>query len=219
MVDDLNLNSISRFSKHSLRLHLEEHGHCEVPAGCGGVVLRWYNPAKATSILLKAYWPTAPAALFLNGIAPVSMRPLVPPGRVVLTIHLDSTGTLARRRRWWRTKSINQALLMLAVSRPESGSYSMTDKSLFVARSLPDGSWRFSVTPPPDAWVLPTFDDGGWPELVKQPLDPPKEDDYWKNDVFSSLTKFGARPIGLPVSHTGPVWVRKVFTLDLEAQP
>ena len=38
---ELKLNSISRSSKQSPRLVLEEHGHCEVPAGCGGVVLRW----------------------------------------------------------------------------------------------------------------------------------------------------------------------------------
>jgi hypothetical protein len=38
------LNSLDRFRKHPGQLVLEEHGHCEVPAGCGGVVLRWRNP-------------------------------------------------------------------------------------------------------------------------------------------------------------------------------
>ncbi len=217
MGDDLNLNSISRFSKRSPRLHLEEHGHCEVPAGCGGVVLRWYNPATGVPILLKAYWPTAPTAVLLNGIAPVSMRPLVPPGRVVLAIHFESTST--PRHHWGRARSTGQALLMLAISRPESGSHDMTDQSLFVARSAPDGSWRFSVTPPPDAWVLPAFDDSAWPELVGRPLDPPKEDDYRQSDAFRSLTELGARPVGLPLPRTGPAWVRKVFRLEREARP
>lgn len=219
MVDDLNLNSISRFSKHSPHLHLEEHGHCEVPAGCGGVVLRWYNPAKGVPVLLNAYWGTAPAALLLNGVAPISARPLVSLGRVVLAMHFDSTRPTARRRHWWPARVTDQALFMFAISRPDSGSYSMTDKSLFVARSVPDGSWRFSVTPPPDPWVLPAFDAAGWPELVDRPLDPPKEDDYGRSNAFRSLTELGARPIGLPFSHTGPAWVRKVFTLEQETRP
>src|SRR5262245_63731889 len=41
---DLKLNSLSRYSKQSPRLILEEYGHCEVPAGCGGAILRWRNP-------------------------------------------------------------------------------------------------------------------------------------------------------------------------------
>jgi hypothetical protein len=38
---DLSLNSIDRYRKRSNRLILEEHRSCELPAGCGGVVLRW----------------------------------------------------------------------------------------------------------------------------------------------------------------------------------
>jgi hypothetical protein len=219
MADDLNLNSISRFSKRSPRLHLEEHGHCEVPAGCGGVVLRWYNPARGVPILLKAYWPTAPAAILLNGVAPASSRPLVPLGRVVLTIHYDSTQASAGWRLWWPVRSAGQALLMFAISRPESDSHSMTDGSHFIARSAPDGSWRFSVTRPSDAWVLPDFDAAAWPELVVRPLDPPKEEDHRQSYAFRKLTEIGARPLGLPFSHTGPAWVRKVFTLEQEAVP
>ncbi|MFX0095185.1 MAG: hypothetical protein ACFFBD_25855, partial [Candidatus Hodarchaeota archaeon] len=40
----LRLNSLSRYSKKSARLILEEYSHCEIPAGCGGVVLRWIDP-------------------------------------------------------------------------------------------------------------------------------------------------------------------------------
>jgi len=223
MADNLNLNSISRFSKHSPRLHLEEHGHCEVPAGCGGVVLRWYNPDKGVPVLLKAYWPTAPAAIYLNGIAPVSMRPLVSPGRVALAIHFKS-GHEARRRPWEQASSTAQALFMFAISLPESGSrlivsYTMTGESVFVARSAPDDSWRFSVTPPPDPWVLPTFDAEGWPELVERPLDPPKKDDYRQSYAYDDLKTLGAKPIGLPSPHDGPIWVRKVLMIEQEVRP
>jgi hypothetical protein len=45
--DDVRLNSLDAFTKKSPRFILEEHGGGEVPAGCGGVVLRWINPAAA----------------------------------------------------------------------------------------------------------------------------------------------------------------------------
>jgi hypothetical protein len=51
--DDLRLNTLNRFAKRSPRLTLEEHSHCEVPAGCGGVVLRWVNPEKGREVLVS----------------------------------------------------------------------------------------------------------------------------------------------------------------------
>lgn len=41
MSRDLELNSIDRYVKSSPRFVLEEHSHCEVPAGCGGGVWEW----------------------------------------------------------------------------------------------------------------------------------------------------------------------------------
>lgn len=35
---ELKLNSLGRYGKGGSRLVLEEHGHCEVPVGCGGAV-------------------------------------------------------------------------------------------------------------------------------------------------------------------------------------
>ena len=56
MADEQQLNSLSRFRKQPGRLVLEEHGHCEVPAG-GGVVLRRRNPVllpMSVEIMLNA---------------------------------------------------------------------------------------------------------------------------------------------------------------------
>ncbi|MCB9674161.1 MAG: hypothetical protein H6737_03540 [Alphaproteobacteria bacterium] len=50
--DDLELNTLHRFAKHSPRLVLEEYSHCEVPAGCGGVVLRWRDPSEGVPLQL-----------------------------------------------------------------------------------------------------------------------------------------------------------------------
>lgn len=196
MPDALKLNSISRFSKASPHLHLEEHGHCEVPAGCGGVVVRWYNPTQAVPVLFIIYAPT-PARVFLNGVQPASARPLVPLGNVVLAIEFEAVAS-------------GQALFRLAGG--HSKGFDFSEQSTSIVRSVPDGSWRFSVTPPSEGWMSSEFDDGTWRELIERPLDPPKPDDYRGRHAHDRLAKFGARAVGLPpdLSATG-VWVRKVF--------
>jgi hypothetical protein len=50
--DDLELNTLHRFAKHSPRLVLEEYSHCEVPAGCGGAILRWRDPDEGIPLQL-----------------------------------------------------------------------------------------------------------------------------------------------------------------------
>lgn len=52
--DDLRINTLHRFAKHSPRLTLQEYSHCEVPAGCGGVVLRWVDPRRGVPIRVRA---------------------------------------------------------------------------------------------------------------------------------------------------------------------
>ena len=48
------LNGPDRYRKRSPRLVLEEHSHCEVPAGCGGVVLRWINTDREITVDRKS---------------------------------------------------------------------------------------------------------------------------------------------------------------------
>lgn len=55
MAEEPLLNSIDRFRKRPQRFVLEEHGHCEIPAGCGGVVLRWRNPQAAVPDAQRAF--------------------------------------------------------------------------------------------------------------------------------------------------------------------
>ena len=47
---------------------LEEYSHCEVPAGCGGVVLRWRDP-EAGIPLRVSIASFGEAALFVDGEA------------------------------------------------------------------------------------------------------------------------------------------------------
>lgn len=82
---ELKLNSLGRYGKGTSRLVLEEHGHCEVPAGCGGAVLRWRNPNSGLLFLLHAFGNDN-GRILLDGAPPSSARPLVPFGEHVLSL-------------------------------------------------------------------------------------------------------------------------------------
>ena len=51
--DDLDINTVDRFRKRSTKLILEHHSHCEVPAGCGGVVMRWRDPRDGVPLIVE----------------------------------------------------------------------------------------------------------------------------------------------------------------------
>jgi len=81
---ELKLNSLGRYGKGGgSRLVLEEHGHCEVPAGCGGAVLRWRNPNSGLLFLLHGFGNDE---ILLDGVSPSSARLLVPFGEHVLSL-------------------------------------------------------------------------------------------------------------------------------------
>ena len=81
--DDLKLNTLHRFVKHSPRLVLHEYSHCEVPAGCGGVVLRWYDPRAGAPATVR----TTDGEVWLDGVALASSRVQLAPGQHVLAVH------------------------------------------------------------------------------------------------------------------------------------
>lgn len=51
--EDLRINTLHALTKRSPRVVLEEHSHCEVPAGCGGVVLRWRDPLAGVPAVVR----------------------------------------------------------------------------------------------------------------------------------------------------------------------
>ena len=81
------LNGPDRYRKRSPRLVLEEHSHCEVPAGCGGVVLRWINADREITVQIRLYATVEGATLTIDGAAPPSSRALLARGDHVLAIH------------------------------------------------------------------------------------------------------------------------------------
>ncbi len=202
MADEPKLNSLDRFRKHPGRLVLEEHGTCEVPAGCGGVVLRWRNPLAAVPVTVYLYTPV-PATCLVDGTPVETGRFDLTPGPHVLAVAIDEVDRSA-------------GLLLFAASHePKKAQRSppaeVVEYPLRVL-SAPDGSWKYSTDlPSGDAWTRRDFDDSAWPTLVAAPTPQLNWQDF---GAFACRqgAEMGAACLRLPGrSGEGPVRVRKVF--------
>jgi hypothetical protein len=174
---------------------LEEHSHCEVPAGCGGVVLRWRDRFTAIPVDLAGTvigaesWETR-----IDGQELASARPLFPPGLHVVVIAVR--GVVAGEF----------AFLVWATS-PDAGE---------VPLLRTPGPWRaHGSEPDPVAWSDPDFDVSSWSECVPTEVADTKETPY----SVRRLRTLGAGPLSVEPSildGAAPrVWLRAV--LDLPA--
>jgi hypothetical protein len=203
MADEPRLNSLARFRKQPARLVLEEHGHCEVPAGCGGVVLRWRNPHATVTVTLYLYTP-AEAECLLDGAGLPTGHIDLAPGRHVLTVALadvDLAGPLLMFAAAHNPKDFQQLRPAGVVERP------------FKLLSKADRTWKFTPLPPPGGWAAPDFDDRAWPALAKVPTPTLTWQDYnsWQ---CHQCTRLGATCLGRAgASGKGRIWVRKVFEI------
>jgi hypothetical protein len=201
MADEPRLNSLARFRKQPVRLVLEEHGHCEVPAGCGGVVLRWRNPLAAVNVTLYLYTPVE-AECRLDGATFQTSHIDLSPGRHVLTVALpevDLAGPLLMFVAAHEPKKYQQVRPAAVAERP------------FKVVSLADGTWKFSTQPPPEAWDAADFDDRAWSALAFVPTPRLGWGDHgaWQ---CHECTRQGAVCLGhAGTAPNGRVWVRKVF--------
>jgi hypothetical protein len=211
MSGEQRLNSVDRFRKQPGRLVLEEHSHCEVPAGCGGVVLRWRNPQAALPLTIHLYAPVK-AECFLDGTPLEAGRVDLVPGRHVAGILL---------------KDVNQSaglLMFAAVHGPKDYQRTLPSELTELPVKLLtacDGTWKFTLDPPAsEAWKALDFDDGGWPVLAFAPTPRLAHQDFgaWQ---ASRCTAAGALCLGLPspVETNGAVWVRKVFEVPAPVYP
>jgi hypothetical protein len=200
---DLKLNSLSRYSKESPLLILEEHGHCEVPAGCGGVVLRWRDPRAGVPLVIGLY-AEGECTTLLDGRPPPAARTVVPFGEHVLGFVVSGFDP-------------GYLVLMVSVTnQPPSRAVSRVEDPVSFA-SAADGTWRYTVNEPAgDGWPLPGFDDSGWAALVERPDRRPPDDPARDHAGYrvDRLARAGAVGLGLP-DGTGAsrVWVRRAFTL------
>ena len=203
---DLKLNSISRYSKHSPTFALEEYSHCEVPAGCGGVVLRWRNPNRAIPCTMWLYTNAEDVDFYLDGQSPSSSRPLVEHGEHVLSFRLHKFDP-------------RDGLLMFAgILSQESVPVHIASKRNVKADilSVADGSWKYALNEPSDeSWKDVGFDDATWLPMISKPLPkltPPDSGWYQRRQ----LEKLKAKGVGIEgVGETGEtVWLRKIFTVS-----
>jgi hypothetical protein len=200
--DDLRLNSLDRFAKTSPRFILEEHSHCEVPAGCGGVVLRWIDPAAGLPVLLDVFH-AATATLAIDGAVVTTSRVLLAPGRHVLSLEFPALPD-ARR-----------GLFILA------GRLTIQNEryaSRVLVRSIGDGSWLFVTGAAPAGWTTAPELPAPGPRvaaLVARRLAKPQERGHGRY-LFERACEHGGNPIGVPPgTGRGPIHVRTVFAVPV----
>jgi len=205
MSDDQALNSLDRFRKQPGRLVLEEHGHCEVPAGCGGVVLRWRDPHAVLPVTLYLYAPVA-ADCFLDGVPLEQGRVDLAPGRHLLAVHLadvDLSGGLIMFAALHDPKEYQKVTPAEVVEEPMK------------VLSAADGSWKYVLDQPPDDWTAPAFDDAAWSALVRVATPKLEWQDHGSYQC-SRCEEAGAVCLGLPSRKRKTlgrrsIWVRKAF--------
>lgn len=171
-LDGLELNSLYRFNKRSPHLVLEEHGSCEVPAGCGGVVMRWLNPAEESYVVFTLYraWE---CRVFVDGQALSSAAITLARGRHLLAVEVSC------------------GALVVAAHR-----HLQPDPELLF-RTEDDGSWRGSAVQPPPAWNEPGFE-ADWPPLQEVAV----VEDPTSSWALYETRKWNARSLGVKGERT-----------------
>jgi hypothetical protein len=155
MSSEQRLNTVDRFRKHPGRLVLEEYSSCEIPAGCGGVVLRWRNPLAAAPFTVYLH---PAASCFIDGKALQSSRVDLAPGPHALALVFNDV-------------ELSTVILLAAVvfdppSSPRRRPGELVESPLKVL-SAADGTWKCSLDLSADeAWKTPDFDDAAWPALI-----------------------------------------------------
>ena len=196
--DDLRLNTLHRFAKQSPRLVLEEHSHCEVPAGCGGVVMRWRNPNAGPPVILHFYSPGR-ATVYLDGAQQVAMRVQISYGDHLLAVHLAEIDPGA------------VAIFLAAGGIDDGDAHNDDERAMPALASAGDQTWRATrVAPAGDSWLVADFDDSAWQPLtnIRVPGEL-RESQRWR---LQHLEGLGASALGIPQGAT-ELWIRKRFTL------
>jgi hypothetical protein len=189
---DLRLNDLARFRKTSTRLALEVHSHCEVPAGCGGVVLRWRRPDAPIGLSISKYFGGQVDAMFLDGKPVAEQRITVSPGEHVLSFVVENPG--------------KEGFILLQASLAPEIATALRSHAI----SCADGHWRASRRLPPDDWQLPGFDAADFVALVEAPVPTPTGNESW---LWKHLGE-QAKGLGFPASASDAAggWLQRMFT-------
>jgi hypothetical protein len=225
-----DLNSVQRFRKQSEQLVLEEYSHCEVPAGCGGVVLRWRNPHELQWALFWMYTQVrSPVSTLLDGEPIRRGRVDLTIGRHLLTVALENA-------------DLSACLLLFAAAMESKQNTSLVRENPVRVLSANDGSWKYVLDKPAAEWNTLAFDDASWHALTTNTTAPTVADGF-HGDTYSrqECVARGAICLGLPlpeeVDHVswwqrllgrtvnqhesvlGNVWIRKVFEVVGPTEP
>jgi hypothetical protein len=197
--DELRLNSLERFRKSASRLVLEEHSHCEVPAGCGGVVMRWHNPDAGLPILFVLGGCTE-AQLYLDGQELASSRTVASWGEHELLLHIRE-GTQSRLLLVATVRDITESIMDVPYEQ----------RGIRSGCTAEDGTWLVStdVAGPQsaaDADWQPLRSAGTWQDVID-------EDQHWQ---VERVERFGALALELP-DRVNECWVRTRFRIEREA--
>ena len=217
---DLKLNGLSRYAKQSPRLVLEEYSHCEVPAGCGGVVLRWRNPDQPIPMVVRFF--SGNGRLDYQGLdgADMHFRPklFVPYGAHALTFII-------------RDVDPKFAIVLLAAKLDEQYARILQPEGDTTLLSLPDGTWKYILEAPDgDAWQQADFDDHDWLPMTEKRINARSKQygsdiGYWTQDKLD----LGAKPLGIDMRSSlmrrvrarlgkhatlPAIYIRKTFTLQ-----
>jgi hypothetical protein len=170
MGDDLELN---RLRKRGHGLVLEEHSSCEVPAGCGGVVLRWARPDSPCDVDLRHFGPKE-LRVWIDGAELKRERVVLSPGAHALCFEYHP--------------SVVSQVLVATLKLPHR------KVSRLKLHTSADGTWRCSWEEPSADWTSRDFDDSGWEAMVaRDALAPTDRTEKWRMEW---LTGEGATPIG-----------------------
>jgi hypothetical protein len=187
--DDLRINTLHRFAKRSQSLVLHEYSHCEVPAGCGGVVLRWIDPQQGSPATFRLATASARGRLWLDGVELASSLSLLRAGRRVIAIHL--------RRGTQRSPGAEP--FTLSVTYDAAGD----DELIRAAR------WRCTAAPPPEAWTSPELDDRDWGLVPFASPDVVAAQEDWVRRAFEYRAGRGEPIFALEPDE---LWLRVAFT-------
>jgi len=191
----LSVNELSRFTKSSTRLVLEQYSHCEVPAGCGGVVLRWVNPDSPVPFGCHAFGPPYCNALFVDGVEHRTSQVMLTAGEHVLVFAMS----IGR----------GEGDAFMAVASTAFGSVHRTGSQLpeVTVASSADGSWLIATSrPSQEALTARTPDPSVWSTPTGRPR-PARPSGY--AGYYDECAEHGAEALALP-SHSAGFWVRVV---------
>ncbi|HWO18864.1 MAG TPA: hypothetical protein VNO30_08810 [Kofleriaceae bacterium] len=192
--DDLRLNTLHRFAKHSPRLVLHEYAHCEIPAGCGGMVMRWYDPASGAPALVRVSAHDAAATCWLDGEPLSSSIAQLRAGPHSLAVHL-------RRERPGVQPFVIGAM------------YEADEDTDVISPGA--SRWRCTDVAPPEGWTAPGFDDAAWRDVPRLPAGRLAELEQWQRYTFDEAAGHGRPVFAL---ETEELWLRVAFVAPAAPQ-